>query len=120
MTQIGLLHNFIVRNQIFTIREAFRCLRILIKFYLMVVLLEVVVGDEVPVELEVQHKVLAPDVPGHGEVLRVHTCTRVQYSTVYSTREHVYSVHKPVITCTWLPSSPSSLVLASSRLWRPW
>ena len=46
----------------------------------MVVLLEVVVGDEVAVELEVQHEVLAPDVPGHGEVLKVHTCTRVQYT----------------------------------------
>ena len=52
----------------------------------MVVLLEVVVGYEVPVELEVHHKVLAPDVPGHSKVLRVHTCTRVLYSTVYSTR----------------------------------
>ena len=37
----------------------------------MVVLLEVVVGYEVAVELEVQHEVLAPDVPGHGEVLHV-------------------------------------------------
>ena len=38
-------------------------------FYLMVIFLEVVVGDEVAVELQVQHVVLALDVPGHGEVL---------------------------------------------------
>ena len=46
----------------------------------MVVFLEVVVGDEVAVELEVQHVVLALDVPGHGQVLDVaasteYTCT---------------------------------------------
>ena len=37
----------------------------------MVVFLEVVVGDQVPVELEIQHVVLALDVPGHGQVLHV-------------------------------------------------
>ena len=60
-----------MRNEIFTIREAFRCLRILIKFYLMVVLLEVVVRDQVPVELEIQHIVLALNVPGHSQMLNV-------------------------------------------------
>ena len=39
--------------------------------YLVVVFLEVVVGDQVPVELEIQHVVLALDVPGHGQVLHV-------------------------------------------------
>ena len=39
--------------------------------YLVVVLLEVLLGDEVPVEVEVEHEVLAVQVPGHGEVVHV-------------------------------------------------
>ena len=71
----------------------------------MMVFLEVVVWDEVAVELQVQHEVLALDVPGHGEV------RHVAASTV-----HVYcelTVHR---TGYYLPSSASSLVLASSLL----
>ena len=35
------------------------------------VFLEVVVRDQVPVELEIQHIVLALDVPGHCQMLHV-------------------------------------------------
>ena len=44
--------------------------------YLVVVLLEVLLGDEVPVELEVEHEVLAVQVPGHGEVVHVSPLSR--------------------------------------------
>ena len=71
----------------------------------MVVFLEVVVGDEVAVELEVQHVVLALDVPGHGQVLDV------AVNTV-----HVYCALTVQKTGYYLPSSPSSLVLDSSLL----
>ena len=75
----------------------------------MVVFLEVVVWDEVSVELEVQHVVLALDVPGHGKVLDVAA------STV-----HVYCVLTVQKTGYYLPSSSSSLVLDISLLCRPW
>ena len=39
----------------------------------MMIFLEVVVRDQVPVELEIQHIVLALDVPGHGQMLHVAT-----------------------------------------------
>ena len=71
----------------------------------MVVFLEVVVGDEVAVELEVQHVVLSLDVPGHSQVLHVAA------STV-----HVYCELTVQKTGYYLPSSAWSLVLDISLL----
>ena len=73
----------------------------------MVVFLEVVVGDEVAVELEVQHVVLALDVPGHGQVLDV------------AVRVHVYCELTVQKTGYYLPSSAWSLVLDISLLCLP-